>query len=196
MSHNPYRAPLAAGRPALAAGTFTLTVPPLGILPAVAADGTAAQDTVSQDALSRGALSKNALSRGAFSQDGSGSRAASSQDAYGSRAERRRARVRRVRAGIGWSLAGHGVAVAAPVLPPLLMMAFAGPVSASGERAVVYVLGAIVAQLLLAGSVVRLGVLRTARRDGANAAGLAIGWIAGVPLAVLLGIITAVAVAL
>ncbi|MEV0456415.1 hypothetical protein [Catellatospora methionotrophica] len=92
--------------------------------------------------------------------------------------ERRRRRVRRVRSGIWNALAGHGLALTIPLLP-------AAP---SGEPSAVYGVGFVIAQLVLATAVVALGITRTLRRDGANSVGLAIGWIAGMPVAAVAGV--------
>ncbi|WP_155372332.1 hypothetical protein [Catellatospora vulcania] len=92
--------------------------------------------------------------------------------------DRRPRRVRRVRSGIGTALAGHGLAVALPLLPATL----------ADEPGTVYVVSGIAAQLLLAAVVVALGIARTVRRDGSNGVGLVIGWVAGVPIAAVGGI--------
>jgi VIT1/CCC1 family predicted Fe2+/Mn2+ transporter len=93
-------------------------------------------------------------------------------------AERGPRRVRRVRSGIGTALAGHGVAVILPMLPSML----------TDDPGPVFAVCGVVAQLLLAAFVVALGVARTVRRDGANAVGLVIGWMAGVPVAAIVGL--------
>ncbi|GAB4048259.1 hypothetical protein [Catellatospora paridis] len=99
--------------------------------------------------------------------------------------ERRRQRVRRVRSGIWTALAGHGLALTLPLLPAAL----------AGASGTVYTACIVVAQLLLAATVVGLGIARTVRRDGANSVGLAIGWIAGVPVAAVAGIAIMIALA-
>lgn len=100
-------------------------------------------------------------------------------------AEGRARRVHRVRSGIWTALAGHGLALTLPLLPATL----------TGDPGPVYAIGGVVAQLLLAAFVVVLGVARTVRRDGANGVGLAIGWIAGVPVAAIAGLTIAAALA-
>ncbi|WP_120318758.1 hypothetical protein [Catellatospora citrea] len=98
---------------------------------------------------------------------------------------RRRQRVRRVRSGIWAALAGHGLALTIPLLPAAL----------ADAPGTVYAACIVVAQVLLAATVVGLGIARTVRRDGANGVGLVIGWIAGVPVAAVAGIAVLVALA-
>ncbi len=160
MSHNPYRAPLAPGRPA--AATFTSAAPsprPGGIGPA------------------------------AFLPAARPSTPGGTDDGVVTPAQRRRVRVRRVRAGIGLALVGHGIAVTLPVLPALVK------VMLGSDGTIAYVLCAVAAQFVLAALVVVLGVRRTAERDGAGAVGLALGWLAGGPAALLAGIAIAVTLA-
>ncbi len=168
MSHNPYRAPLAPGRPAVAAAAFT----PASTPPAPGGTGAAVFPYAARPSAT-----------GATGAVGDGTVTP---------VQRRRFRVRRVRAGIGLALVGHGVAVTLPVLPALIKVMLGGPGS---DGTVAYVLSAVLAQLALAAMVVVLGVRRTAARDGAGAVGLALGWLAGAPAALLAGIAIAVTIA-
>lgn len=88
-------------------------------------------------------------------------------------------RVQRVRSGIGTALVGQGLAVTLPLLSAIL----------TDDPGPVFAVAGIVAQLLLAAFVVALGITRTVRRDGANGVGLVIGWMAGVPIAGIAGIV-------
>jgi hypothetical protein len=85
------------------------------------------------------------------------------------------------------------VAVTLPVLPALIETMLAGP---GGDGAVTYAVCAVLAQFLLAAVVLAVGVRRTAERDGAGAVGLALGWLAGAPAALLTGIAVGVGLAL
>ncbi|WP_191837704.1 hypothetical protein [Catellatospora chokoriensis] len=100
--------------------------------------------------------------------------------------ERRPRRARRVRSGIWTALAGHGLAVALPLLPAIL----------TDDPGPVFAIGGVAAQLLLAAFVVALGIARTVRRDGAGGVGLAIGWLAGAPVAAIAGLFVLAALAI
>ncbi|BCJ73113.1 hypothetical protein CS0771_26570 [Catellatospora sp. IY07-71] len=169
MSHNPYRAPLAPGRPAVAAATFTPAAPAPAPAPAPGGSGPAVLLPSARPSIPGG-----------------------TGDGIVTSAQRRRIRVRRVRAGIGLALVGHGVAVTLPVLPALIKVMLGGPGS---DGTIAYVLSAVPAQLALAAVVVVLGIRRTAERDAAGAVGLALGWLAGAPAALLAGIAIAVTIA-